>query len=468
MELRRRRYLALTASLVGSAIAGCIGDDSDEPTPDQPTPSPSPTPTATPSSSPTPTPDPGPTTDHPLAVVHPPLEEWEGYDPDWSPPTDLPDVEDVGIQTLVENLEIPWDLEVAPNGDIFVTERPGGLTRYPAGLLTDLAEDDAVLDHASAVEAGDLDHWAFDFFEHLGCAVHPRYPDVQVVYNYCCIEHDADEEDYECRLFAHNLETDESVAMLEGIPGFTTHNGARLAFGPRNYLWVTMGDAQRVQQAADPSNLVGTTFRIGPTGSVPDDHPVVDTGHDLVYSYGHRNHQGLDFLPTGEAIIAEHGPVARDEVMIVRPGDNHGWPTIRGVPDDGEYESYADHDDVARPLINTGPDETWAPSGGTVYRGDRYATWRDRFFVAALRGERLYIVSLHPRGDAPDAHAVYSGEWSDATYDATAVDVLSSAVGRIRHVEEGPAGELYLLTSNRDERAPIRDGDDRIALITQG
>ena len=445
----RRRVLVSLGAAASVSAAGCTGGD--EPT----------------------SADPPEATDAPydLSVPHD-IDSWDGHNPDWEPPGTAPDAP-LETEPIVENLEVPWDMEFAGNGDFFVSERVGRISRYEAGELASVTEADAVIDHADSLDSGGFDWWGGGSEGGLlGIALHPNYPDVPVLYAFYTYEAGGD--DYRNRLVYYDLDDDyEETVLVDDIPGHRIiHNGARLAFGPRNYLWVTTGDADLRERAADPDSLAGKTLRLEPDGTAPADNP--DIGDPRVYSYGHRNPQGITWLPDGTPLATEHGPAARDEVNVIEAGGNYGWPSVRGPPGDDEHGSYADHDDVTAPLVNTGTDETWAPCGCLFYTGDAVPALRNRLLVAGLSSQRLNVVSVYGAA-APDISGTrHDGSWLGGGHEAIAHGRFEHDLGRIRHVEQGPDGALYLVTSNRDGRSdePTEDAfprasDDRLVRVVQ-
>lgn len=402
-----------------------------------------------------------------------PDDDWS--EPDWRPADGVPTEGDVEATTVVSDLAIPWDLAFA-GGDAFVTERDGGVRRFDASALAedaDLEPDDGetvlpsdALPNRSAPGEGGT----------LGVAVHPDYPDRSAVFVYYTV----DENGIGNRLVRYDLENDDLEPVLEGIPGASIHNGGRIEFGPEGALWVLTGDADDPELAQDPGSRAGAVLRITPDG---DPHPRnPDWGADgdrRTYALGHRNPQGIDFTPQGRPVIAEHGPSARDEVSVLQPGGNYGWDIVRGGPDDSEYGSYDAYDDAAPPVVNTGPGTTMAPSG-IAFADDAVGSWENRLLVAGLASSALHVVTLSPDagdgGDDGDGAAAggdesgvrYDASWLDDRFTASVHTLFDGAFGRLRHVEPGPGGSLYLLTSNRDGRASgafPRESDDRIVRL---
>ncbi|MFQ5871890.1 MAG: PQQ-dependent sugar dehydrogenase, partial [Candidatus Geothermarchaeales archaeon] len=226
--------------------------------------------------------------------------------------------------------------------------------------------------------------------------------------------------------------------ILDGIPGASIHNGGRLKFGPDGKLYITSGDASQPDLAQDLDSLAGKILRLNPDGSISDDNPFPGSP---VYSYGHRNPQGLDWQPgTGLLFEAEHGPIGHDEVNLIQPGKNYGWPLAVGQTGDPRF---------VEPLFETG-DDTLAPSGISFYHGG-LLPWRGVLFMAGLRGSRLHMLFL-------------SGDGSPAVDSDEAL--FQGVYGRLRDVLQGPDGFLYFSTSNRDGRGTPAASDDRILRIT--
>ena len=442
-RLPRRRFLLAVGA--AATTAGCLGEES------PPASGPEPVDSA-----------------FDLAVDHD-IGSWDRYDPGWAGPETSPLGAEFEVETLVEGLEIPWDTAFAPDGTCFVSERVGRVGRYDPGSggFETVLEPEAVTEQASSVAPGEDGDWWDGGGEGglLGIALHPNYPDVPVLYGF----YTYGSEDLRNRLSLFELGDDpEETVVVDGLPGEDYHNGARLAFGPRNYLWVTTGDAGTEAASADPDSLAGKVLRLKPDGTAPADNP--DVGDPRVYSYGHRNPQAMAFLPDGTPIVTEHGPSARDEVVVVERGRDHGWPEVRSGGADDQYGRYGDSDGVASPLVNTGSEETWAPSGGVFYTGEAVPALRNRLLVGGLRSQTLFSISVHG-GDAPDIGGTrYDDRWLHPDYESVAHDLLADELGRIRHVEQGPDGGLYAITSNRDGRAnapfPV-EGDDRLVRIVQ-
>jgi glucose/arabinose dehydrogenase len=229
--------------------------------------------------------------------------------------------------------------------------------------------------------------------------------------------------------------------LLDDVAAAANHDGGRVKFGPDGKLYWTMGDAQNTSSAQDISSLNGKILRLNPDGTIPADNP----GKSAVYSYGHRNPQGLAWQPgTGRLYATEHGPsgspaCCRDEVNLIEPGKNYGWPVIMGDQK---------RDGMISPVIHSGNDTTWAPSGATFVTS---GPWAGSLVFAGLRGQSLYRLTLDPN----DPRKVQGFQ-----------ALLERKYGRLRDVTEGPDGALYVLTSNGDGRGNLPPEGDLVLRLT--
>jgi glucose/arabinose dehydrogenase len=214
----------------------------------------------------------------------------------------------------------------------------------------------------------------------------------------------------------------EETILVEGIPGGRIHNGGRIKIGPDEKLYATTGDAGDSENAQNVKILAGKILRFELNGTVPEDNPFENS---YVYSYGHRNPQGLDWDDNGKLYSSEHGQTAHDEINLIEPGKNYGWPIIEGDQQAGN---------MVAPIYQTGND-TWAPSG--------IAIKRNKVYVANLRGENIRVLDLTDR----------------------TVDTLFENAGRIRDVLI-ENDTLYMITNNRDGRGNPREGDDKLFKIS--
>lgn len=376
---------------IATATPRIVGESS-------PTPAPTPTPTATtlPSPTATPTPTPSPTPSGPVAFR---------------------------VETFVSGLTIPWEMVFLPDGRIFVTERPGRVRVIQNGTL--LPQPVLTVPDVAARGEGGL----------LGMALDPAFAQNHWVYLYYTYATGGALRNRVVRYTESDYRLSDPNVILDGIPGATIHDGGRIKFGPDGKLYVTTGDASQSDLAQDRSSLAGKILRINADGSIPGDNPFPGSP---VYSYGHRNPEGLAWQPGTNALYAtEHGNVAHDEVNLIRPGQNYGWPLMQGTT--GARDSFVP------PIIESGT-STWAPSGATFIPGDTFPQFRGRLLFASLRGTTLW--QLDVTANPPALEAIIQGQY-----------------GRLRDLVEGPDGTLYVLTSNRDGRGSPAAADDRILRI---
>ena len=334
----------------------------------------------------------------------------------------------VGIEVVAGKLKIPWSIDWTPDWTALFTERGGDLRIIRDGIL--------LPDPIFSVDVNDDAEGGL-----LGIAVDPEFEENQYIYMYQTYETDGTTLNKVVRYTLANVTVSEDLVLVDGIPGASYHDGGRIQFGPDGNLYITTGDAGNPSLAQDLDSLAGKILRITREGAIPQDNPF---SNSAVWSWGHRNPQGMDWDGSGNLIATEHGPSgergeAHDEINLILPGANYGWPETVGD------ESMAGMQD---PLLHTGS-ETWAPSGSEFYDGDMIPGWTGKYFVANLRGEHLRMIDLDLSNNGTHSHeGLFEGQF-----------------GRLRDVQTGPDGFLYLLTSNRDGRGSPVSNDDRILKI---
>ncbi|WP_233182042.1 PQQ-dependent sugar dehydrogenase [Paenibacillus sonchi] len=330
-------------------------------------------------------------------------------------------------QTLASGLNVPWEMAFAPDGRIFFTERPGTLRVFEEGELRKNPLLELPAPFISEGEGG-----------LLGFALDPAFEDNGFAYAYHSYRSDSGGvENRVLRLSISGSKAEIDKVLLDGIPGDANHNGGRIKFGPDGYLYITTGERYEPELAQDQESLGGKILRISKDGSIPADNPFLDS---LVYSRGHRNPQGLAWQPeSGVLYSSEHGQSSHDEINIIEPGSNYGWPLI-----EGDEAGTGRGEQMKLPLLHSG-EETWAPSGmAFITQGP----WSGELLVANLAGQQLLHVSPGTGDKKPSAEALFQGKW-----------------GRIRNVAEGPDGTLYVMTNNRDGRGSPGTADDLLIAL---
>lgn len=318
------------------------------------------------------------------------------------------------VDVVVTGLEVPWALAFAPDGRLFVTERPGRVRVVTDGRLA--AEPVASLAVRHVGESG-----------LMGLTLDPDVTRTGHLYVCYTTRRQGASVNRVARLTLHGDRAGDEQVILDDMPAATIHDGCRLKFGPDGRLYVTMGDAAQPQNAQRADVRAGKILRINADGSIPDDNPFRGSP---VWTLGHRNPQGLAWDDQGRLWAAEHGQSGHDEINLILPGRNYGWPDIQGS------QARAG---LVTPALHSGA-ETWAPSGMAYLGGSLY--------VAGLRGQRL--VKATPGAD---------GRLTGVT------ELLRGAWGRLRDVVAGPDGALYAITSNRDGRGMAARDDDRILRV---
>jgi glucose/arabinose dehydrogenase len=359
---------------------------------------------------------------------------------------------EIRLEAVASGLVIPWAVAFAPDGRIFVTERPGRIRVVDEkGLRPEPWAELAVISPEYRSEGG-----------LLGIAVAPDFETSSHVYAVVTVETAGALANRVLRFTDRQGRGADQTVVVDGLPAvhaapgseraIHTHVGGALAFGPDGMLYLTTGDATRPELAQDPASLAGKLLRYRPDGSIPADNPLPGSP---VFALGLRNPQGLAFSPqTGQPIVTDHGPSELswegfggwfgDELNAVLPGRNYGWPSVAGV---GAGARYVD------PLVEWSP--SIAPAGVAVYSGSLFP-WSSHVLVASLRGEQLLRFALERDGGTASG-------WKAAPQQT----LLEGRVGRIRIVAMGPDGHLYVATSNRDGRGKPQADDDRLYRVVR-
>ncbi len=309
-----------------------------------------------------------------------------------------------------ENLSIPWEIIFLPGGDMLVTERSGTIKRFGKVTVT------LPVSGVSQRGEGGL----------LGLAMHPKFAENQFVYAYFTTTNGTNKIE---RYKLTDSALTETKVIVENIPGASNHDGGRIAFGPDDKLYVTTGDAQEESNAQNTQSLAGKILRLNDDGTIPADNPF----NNAVYSYGHRNPQGIAWDSGGQLWATEHGRSGLksgfDELNLIEKGKNYGWPVIEGG---------ATRNGMEAPKAQSGASTTWAPADIAIIN--------DTIYFTGLRGQSIYQTKISGK----------SVEAVQSQYAAT--------YGRLRALAYHE-GYLYFGTSNKDGRGSPKTGDDKIYRI---
>ncbi|WLW52023.1 PQQ-dependent sugar dehydrogenase [Streptomyces sp. YU58] len=321
------------------------------------------------------------------------------------------------LRTVAEGLNTPWGLAPLPDGDLLVSSRDERtITRIDgqSGKKTELGEVPGV----SPAGEGGL----------MGLALSPDYASDHLVYAYFT---SAGDNRIVRMLYQEEKPAGEQLGapdtVFRGIPKGFVHNGGRIAFGPDKMLYAGTGESGDTGLSQDTKSLGGKILRMTPEGEPAPGNPFPDSP---VYSYGHRNVQGLAWDSRQRLFAAEFGQDTWDELNAIKPGDNYGWPEAEGRSSDAKYHN---------PLAQWGTDDA-SPSGIAEAEGS--------IWMAGLKGKRLWRIPLKGTEAAADPQAFLEDEY-----------------GRLRTVVSAGGDKLWLVTSNTDGRGDPKEGDDRILEI---
>ncbi len=326
------------------------------------------------------------------------------------------------VDTLAVGLENPWGMEFLPDGSVLIAERPGRLRIWrDGGLSDDLVENIPEI-------------WAHGQGGLLDVVKHPDFNDNQLIY----LVHAARANGggstaiTRGRLSGDALYDVETIFHAHPLTEAGHHFGSRIVFDDEGYLFSTIGDRGVMMTSQDLSSHNGTVIRLYDDGTVPSDNPFADEPDALpeIYSYGHRNIQGMKLHPETRALWThEHGPQGGDEINLIRAGENYGWPLVtHGINYDGTVIT---PDTTAPGMVD--PIYHWTPSiapcGLTFVDSDRYVGWRHNMLVGALAGQHIHRVVL-----------------KDNRVEHT--EKMLEGMARFRAIEQGPDGFIYVLTEH--------------------
>ena len=337
----------------------------------------------------------------------------------------------LNLEVIAEGLFVPWSIVFTGPDRLLVSERNGSIREIvnqklnPTSLIT--FKSVAVQQEAGL----------------LGLALDPDYKNNQFLYACYTTSKNGGLVNRVVKLKDLGTSIAEVGLIIDDIPASYNHAGGRIRFGPDGKLYLTAGDALQKNLAQDLNALNGKLLRYNPDGSIPADNPF---NNSPIYSYGNRNSEGFDWDPVNNLLYeTEHGPTGfdgppgGDEINLIQPGANYGWPLV----------SHTEKmDGTISPLVEFTP--AVAPGSGMFYRSSLFPQFTNSFFFGGLEGEGIYRLVIS----------------KDNPYVITLIEKLDLNVGRVRDVVEGPDGSIYFTTSNRDGRGQVRAGDDKVYRIT--
>ena len=328
-----------------------------------------------------------------------------------------------GIRTIAQNLDVPWAIDIAVDNRIFFTEKPGRLGMIHANGT--LASEPVVNIHTEDIGEAGL----------MGLALHPNFTQNHLMYVYHTYAKNGGLYNKVLMLTEKNNKIVNSKIILDGIPASDSNNGGRIKFGPDGKLYVSTGDSETPELAQNTKSLAGKLLRLNDDGTIPDDNPIPESP---VYSYGHRDIQGFAWHPITKKLYAsEHGPAGNDEVNIIEPGSNYGWPI-----------EVCNHSTSSAPIRFETPEYCFnpeiAPSGLTIATSNKLGYQNDILFTT-LRGSHLHHIDLETRIQ----------------------DNVLVGYGRLSDIVEAHDGSLYVLTANRNAIGIGNANDDHILQIIQ-
>ena len=332
------------------------------------------------------------------------------------------------VEVVAENLYVPWSIVFTSPERMLVTERSGAIRAVEKGKLVTTPVY-TFSDISTRSEEG-----------LMGLAIDPSYEENNYVYAAVAYPQNGGLAVRIIRFTDTGNTWSNPTTLIDNLPAAANHAGTRLRFGPDGKLYITTGDASNRQIAQDLESLGGKILRVNADGTIPSDNPFPNSP---VWSYGHRNSQGIDWHPdTKELYSTEHGPsgfdgpAGGDEINRIEKGANYGWPV---VSHENTREGMVDPLIVYTPAV--------APASGMFYSGDVFPQFKNSFFFGGLRGQGVFRVVF----DENDPDKVMVNE-----------KIEDIDVGRVREITQGPDGYIYFTTSNRDGRGTERTGNDTI------
>jgi glucose/arabinose dehydrogenase len=326
-----------------------------------------------------------------------------------------------GVEIIAQGLQAPRSIDISKDGRIFVSEKRGSIRVVDNGtLLTEPVGD------IKAENIGDAGL--------LGLTLHPNFTQNHLFYVYYTYSNGTGLFNKVLMLKESNNRIIDSKTILDGIPGDDYRDGGRIKFGPDGKLYVSTGDASIPELSPDLDSLAGKILRINEDGTIPQDNPF---SNSPVYAYGFRNVQGLAWAPNSGALYSsDQGGAGNDEINLISPGKNYGWPHEECNSSDDEDNRYTP------PLLCFNP--SLEPSG-IAFAFSNKLGYQNHLIVATLKGSHL----------------------RDIDFDSGSQNTILVGYGRIIDLVESEDGSIFVLTSNTDGRALPQQGDDKILRLTR-
>ncbi len=347
------------------------------------------------------------------------------------------------VTVLADHLTLPWDLNWVGRSEIWFNERGGAIKQVKVNT-------------GQVVEI----HQIQDVFESSdnsgmhGFAVHPDYPAKPYFYGHFSYEL------YKSRLVRYEVDPDhlkvvDEKVLLPELEGNKSHNGSRIVFGPDGKIYFCIGDGYKRRAAQKLDRFNGKVLRLNDDGSIPEDNPIPDS---YIFTLGHRNPQGLDWGSNGVLYASEHGSSNDDEINILLPGANYGFPSVQGFCDDWSERRFCERKGVIEPIYSWTP--TIGPAGIAYYDHSAIPEWQNSLLITTLKsgygteGQRLLQARLS----------------ADGKEILQIKDYLTFSFGRLRDVMVAPDGSVFICTSNQESNQNalevVQEADDRIIRLS--
>ncbi|WP_229253011.1 PQQ-dependent sugar dehydrogenase [Dyadobacter helix] len=352
-----------------------------------------------------------------------------------SAPRQIPSSSTVEVSTLLSGLDVPWDLCWGPDNQIWYTEQAGKISRLDPG--TGKSELLVHIPDVLRLTTPGL----------MSLAFHPDFKRQPYLFTNYTYRKDSLTIATKLVRYTYSKGKLSAPVILLEIPGHKGHNGSRIVISPDHKIMYATGDAVTITNAQSLASLNGKVLRLNLDGTVPADNPIKGSA---VWSWGHRNIQGLVYSPKGILFSSEHGDATDDELNKILPGNNYGWPKVEGYCDQPREKQCCDSARITPPLMAWTP--TIAPAGIAFYGSHAIPEWQGCLLMTTLKEADLRVLKPDEKGDKIISERIY----------------LDQQYGRLRDVCVSPTGDVYVSTSNRDwnpGKGFPTQGDDRILRI---